>query len=650
MIKTRVVLAALSLAVMSLGAAPIPSTPWSLEPGVTVRGQKPETWVLDVRNQSATTAQAAAAKLSSRLYGSSDGELHHPLVIRTDFASPGIFALGIKAVSSGGSDLVVKTNGVPAGRQLWPRAGATHAVNRLFYLPLAAGANEISLEVTQPSGVVVISRYVVAESVAQLPADPRPLRFGSAEAVAASRVPTPAAPAEPPITGGVLKPDDGYRGIWYYNQPSKDEYKYKYSGGFATYPQQHAPIAIYCKEAHKTFFVYGGTTARSADDKQELLHMVSYYDHHTGKVPRPRILLNKQTEDAHDNPTLQVDDRGYLWIFSSSHGTGRPSYIHRSTKPWSIDEFERILVTNFSYTQPWYVPEHGFLFLHTRYSGGKAQGINAARCLFYMTSANGVTWSEPEMLAGIGMGDYQVSWRSGQRVASAFDFHPVPTGLNTRANVYYVETSDFGRTWRDVRGTPMKLPLTETNNSALAYDSRADSRLVYLKDVNFDRHGHPVVMFLTSKGYESGPANGPREWQTLRWTGKEWVRRLLTTSGNNYDHGSLYIEPDGTWRVIAPTELGPQPYNPGGEIVMWTSSDEGQTWTRVKQLTRNSPRNHTYARRPLNAHPEFYAIWADGHGRQPSESFLYFTNQRGDHVWRLPRVMDGEFATPTVVE
>src|SRR5438445_2511040 len=32
---------------------------------------------------------------------------------------------------------------------------------------------------------------------------------------------------------------DGYRGIWYYNQPSNDEYKYKYSGGFATYPQQH---------------------------------------------------------------------------------------------------------------------------------------------------------------------------------------------------------------------------------------------------------------------------------------------------------------------------------------------------------------------------------------------------------------------------
>ena len=29
--------------------------------------------------------------------------------------------------------------------------------------------------------------------------------------------------------------DTGYRGIWYMNQPSGDEYVYKYSGGLGTY-------------------------------------------------------------------------------------------------------------------------------------------------------------------------------------------------------------------------------------------------------------------------------------------------------------------------------------------------------------------------------------------------------------------------------
>ena len=157
-----------------------------------------------------------------------------------------------------------------------------------------------------------------------------------------------------------------------------------------------------------------------------------------------------------------------------------------------------------------------------------------------------------------------------------------------------------------------------------------------------------MLLFLTTKGFEPGPENGPRQWQTMRWTGAEWIRRPLTISGNNYDHGSLYIESDGTWHVIAATELGPQPYNPGGEMVMWASADEGRSWSKFKQLTRNSLRNHNYARRPLHAHPGFYAIWADGHGRQPSESALYFTNQQGDHAWRLPTTMDGAWAKPEI--
>ena len=121
-----------------------------------------------------------------------------------------------------------------------------------------------------------------------------------------------------------LEKDTGYRGIWY-QIPGKDGVP-KYSGGMATYPQQIRPLAIYAKEANKTFFVYGGRPK----DKNQLLHMVSYFDHATGEVPRPRILLDKQTTDAHDNPALAIDPDGYLWIFSNTHGPQPRSSIHRS--------------------------------------------------------------------------------------------------------------------------------------------------------------------------------------------------------------------------------------------------------------------------------------------------------------------------------
>ena len=141
----------------------------------------------------------------------------------------------------------------------------------------------------------------------------------------------------------------------------------------------------------------------------------------------------------------------------------------------------------------------------------------------------------------------------------------------------------------------------------------------------------------------------PASGTPSRWTGKDWKRRRFTESDHNYDHGSLYVEADGTWRIIAPTDPGPQPDATGGDMVLWRSADQGGTWTRVKQLTKDSRRNHTYARRPLHAHADFYALWADGNPLEQSESALYFTNRDGTHVWQLPVEMTTEQARPKVV-
>ena len=278
--------------------------------------------------------------------------------------------------------------------------------------------------------------------------------------------------------------DDGYRGIWYSNQPSGDAYKFKYSGGFATYPQQHLPIAVHAPRANKTFFVYGG--ARKGTNNA-LLHLVSYFDHATRTVPRPVVLLDKKTDDAHDNPVLQIDDAGHLWVFGNAHGTARPSYLHRSVRPFAIDAWERVAETNFSYGQPWHLgPGHGFLFLHTRYKSGRG--------LHWMTSRNGLRWNDPRPLARMAQGHYQVSWRRGTTVATAFDYHPATGGLNARTNLYLLQTDDMGGTWRTAGGAPVTTPLTEVRNPALVHDYEAEKRLVYLKDLAFDARSRPIVL------------------------------------------------------------------------------------------------------------------------------------------------------------
>lgn len=450
------------------------------------------------------------------------------------------------------------------------------------------------------------------------------------------------------VDGALNAKDSGYRGIWYMNQPTKDEYAYKYSGGLGTYTSSHNPFAVFCPEVNKTFFCYGGA---KPENSRELLHMVSYYDHQTGTVPRPTILLDKQTDDAHDNPVISVDDGGYVWIFSTSHGTSRPSYIHRSSEPYSIDRFERVEafwqgdsggekpLTNFSYAQVWHVPDMGFAFFFTLYKNP------AERTLFCMTSKDGVSWTNFTRLAAIGMGHYQISSASAQRLSSAFNYHPKPGGLNKRTNLYYIESPDFGTTWTTVDGKPLQLPLATVENPALVIDYESQGLLVYLMDLAYDEHGHPAILYLTSKSHQPGPAGGRRTWCVTRWNGERWETAPVTVSDNNYDMGSLYIESDGVWRIIGPTEEGAQVGNPGGEIAAWVSRDQGKTWSKTLTFTQHSEKNHTYVRRPVNAHPEFYAFWADGNAREPSGSSLFFCTQSGE-VCKLPEHIDNDQHVP----
>jgi hypothetical protein len=358
--------------------------------------------------------------------------------------------------------------------------------------------------------------------------------------------------------------------------------------------------------------------------------------------------MDKATDDAHDNPVIAVDDEGYVWVFSTSHGRSRPSFIHRSAAPYDVSRFKRIKAVlagerkrpldNFSYFQAWHVAGRGFLCPMTWYD------YPADRTSCFAASRDGVTWSV-RRLAAIEKGHYQISGVHEGTVGCAFNYHPAPRGLNWRTNLYYVATADGGKTWRTVDGKTLSLPLTAPDNPALVHDWRREKLNVYLKDINFDSKCRPVILVVTSKGYASGPKNDPRTWTTAHWTGRKWQIRPVTTSDNNYDTGSLHVEADGTWRMIAPTLPGPQPYNPGGEVAMWVSADQGRTWKLARRMTRGSKRNHNYVRRPVNAHAGFYGLWADGHARKPSESRLYFCNKAGE-VFVLPRTMTGQTAKP----
>jgi len=436
---------------------------------------------------------------------------------------------------------------------------------------------------------------------------------------------------------------DGFRGAWH-DQLRGGEYGSKYSGGLATYTMKHRPLAIYDEKTDRTYFVYGGAPGT---DHRQLLCMVSCFDHKTGLVRKPTVVYDKgSVTDPHDNPAILIDKDGFIWVYVAGRGNRRPGFKYRSVEPYNIDKFELACEPSImAYPQPYYIEGKGHFLFETRYDG--------LRQLFFQTSPDGVNWSDYTQIANIRepgdtlSGQYQITGRCGEKLVSAFNRHP-NGGVDHRTNIYYVQTTDFGKTWTRADGTPVNLPVVDKDDPCKIIDYEHNGQNCYIKDVNFDADGNPIILYLTSYGSKPGPEFGPREWFTAHWTGKKWDFRHITDSFHNYDSGSIYVE-GRKWVVIAPFESGATKWGTGGEIVSYVSLNQGKSWKKAIQYTKDSPRNHGYVRRPEYARDPFYCFWADGNPDVVSISYLYFADSKG-RVWRLPYEAQDEWIQPEPVE
>lgn len=449
---------------------------------------------------------------------------------------------------------------------------------------------------------------------------------------------------------------DGYQGVWF---TLGEFYKHgdKYSGGLGTYTAKHIPLAIYSEEADKTFFVYGGMAADRESNSPPsetterawgkatgdyLVCMIGSFDHKTGRVEKPTVVHDKGgIFDPHDNPSIAMDSDGYIWVFVSGRGRGRPGMIYKSSSPNSIESFDLVSEREITYPQPKYIEGKGFLHLFTKYMGN--------RLLYFNTSEDGVNWTDDQQIVAIkrdedkNAGHYQISGQLGEKVVFFYNWHP-NGGVDQRTNIYYIQTTDFGKTWTTVDNQPVSLPVTELENPTLAKEFYSRRENVYIKDVAFDRHGNPAALYVSGKGHQPGPDNGPKEWQVIHWNGTSWDNYKITTSDHNYDTGSLWIDGD-KWVVVAPTENSPQQWGSGGELVLWESKDNGKTWKSKRQVTKRSELNHNYVRKVVGGKDPFKYFWADGNPDSHSKSHLYFGDSRG-RMWQLPYHMDEETAKP----
>ena len=434
----------------------------------------------------------------------------------------------------------------------------------------------------------------------------------------------------------------GYKPIWFeLNQ--KYEYGDKYSGALGTYTAKHHPLAIYADVVDKTFFVYGGTKSPKS---KHLLCMIGEFDHSSGLVSQPLVVCDKMgVDDPHDNPSILIDDQGFIWVFVSGRGKVRMGFKYKSKKPYSIEGFEKITTEEMTYPQPKKMGSTFFNFF-TKYTG--------VRQLYFERSKNGIHWSEDRLLAAIPekkdqkSGHYQISAQYKEKKIGTF-FNRHPNGIvDQRTDLYYLETKDMGETWKTADQKSISVPVTEKSSPSRVVDYLSLKNNIYLKDMVFDSKGRPICLYIRSKGHMPGPENQPYEWCITKWNDSQWTTHTITTSDHNYDMGSLLFFKKELY-LVAPTAIGSQKWGVGGELQVWKSHDSGAHWIKEKNLTQNSQMNHSYVRKSENFKAPFVFFWAYGDAHKFSKSELFFGNLKGE-IWKLPYNMEKESELPQQIK
>ena len=346
----------------------------------------------------------------------------------------------------------------------------------------------------------------------------------------------------------------------------------------------------------------------------------------------PTVLGTNPDGDAHRNPTLALDDTGFLYVFFGAHND--PTRVLRSDRPHETDawrECAAIIDPRTSYPQPFQLlPDEIFVSYREQSFGWRSR----------VSRNRGETWEDPfDIVAFEGCAIYAVSIAetgdyprkihlAWSRLGGGTDEEIRTKHLWARRyNIYYAYSEDGGRTWRRSAGTRYQLPVREQYAEKL-YD--CGERGVWLKDIQLGPDGRPVILFI-----DADPFTYISHWKCARLCEQGWRFSDIAVGDHMYDDGGVVIE-DGSVTVYAPTTAS-QPREDGGEIDVWRSADGDGPWQRGVPLTTGSDLSHNNVKVVFNhqAGPgDMQVFWSYGDSLSPPST-------RESRLFAYGRKMDG---------
>jgi len=166
------------------------------------------------------------------------------------------------------------------------------------------------------------------------------------------------------------------------------------------------------------------------------------------------------------------------------------------------------------------------------------------------------------------------------------------TKLNFKYNLYYVKIDLKTQKVKNFDGEPVKTPVSmETANSqCMIWDTDWRGSGVP-PDIILDQNEHPAFLHILS---EDSPDRF--NYYYVRHVDGGWKQAVITPSNHKWNSSHLSLDKRGTLHAYLiggrekyRTPSGEMDRYGGGSIEEWISSDNGNKWTKLRDLMSNDP-------------------------------------------------------------
>lgn len=318
--------------------------------------------------------------------------------------------------------------------------------------------------------------------------------------------------------------------------------------------------------------------------------------------------------NPHGAPALTLTKDGRICLFYGSHGS--PQKFIRSRNPYDIYDWEMMpdLLPHVTYPYPFRLKD-GTLILFGR------KGLYQSPWFETVSNDDGNTWSSPRDIINflpLGLFASFIVGPDGQTVHCTFthDDTRFQYEWQNRRHCFYAKRDLEGQ-WTNAAEEILIHPI----NTEMAFNQCLILRTNPMKSSNVGSIGvgkenSPYIVFIEGLIEEMDFS-----LQFARWKGDNWDIREITRTDNIFDNKcAIFYRTNGQIDVFLIAGGTDKTYfKRGGNIQLWKSTDDGETWKKDKDIITYEETEQVYTdiQPVLNGRFDAEIVFCDWHHADP---------------------------------